>query len=465
MQVHPAGYEKVKGVGFMSDLSTVDVQNHLSEMKHVYDITRTLSPLEMYTYFRTLERAYMENCSLNNFASTVHRLHPQKYIADFEKDKLSFLWSLSGMLKCPMCSLSLPMDDAYQVHILNETVTCSVCLAPITYEYLAVAALEHRWNIDRRHIESTPGALMKFPAVLSTKQKKTWQEFCTELRTPLGRRFNAVDRKCVMKVIRRFKDNLSSISMDLVKGMYRQMDFVNKICCNFEYWNRPEVLTECVARYNMFMNLIASHKAMMVPTMDIDLAWHAHQTHHNEYLAYCTKINKRVIDHDDTIVTNVLNLAYARTFIKWSQRYHSPYSHHPPSLLEWQHHRWGLCLLIFPYGIYRAVVWNKHKKPKELPSDVRDTGEVAIIGTPVMDSSKRPRGEAAFEKSVYASLKAMDGPGVAHSTRGGSSGSVYFMMYGGGCSAFYGGHGGCGGGCVAGCGGGRCMVMDFVDLV
>lgn len=272
-----------------------------------------------------------------------------------------------------------------------------------------------------------------------TTGMKTWKDFCKNLRTTMGRSFTKDDRTIVMKFVRKFKDNLSSLSLDLIKGMYRQMDFVNKICCNFEYWNRPDVLTECVNRYNKFMNLIASSKAMMVPTMDIDLAWHTHQTKQTSYISYCLQVNRSIIDHDDTIVTRVLNLAYARTFIAWSQRYHEPYSHHRPKLLEWQQNQWMKSIIIFPYGIYRAIVWNRHSKPKPFPANSFETDEVAIVGTPVMDSSKRPKGEAAFDASLYAALKAIDPHVDGRASRSNGGGYYYydtFFFYGGGCSAY-----------------------------
>lgn len=158
MQVYPAGkYEIVKGIGHIADLTTNDIKKHLTEMKHVYDTTRTMSPLDMYSYFRTLESAYMNNPSTNNFAATVHQLHPEKYVSDFRVDgvqeTISFLWSLSGMLKCPSCFLSLPIETAYNVHILNSETVCSLCSTPITYELLTVSALEHRWNINKRYID------------------------------------------------------------------------------------------------------------------------------------------------------------------------------------------------------------------------------------------------------------------------------------------------------------------------
>ena len=50
---------------------------------------------------------------------------------------------------------------------------------------------------------------------------------------------------------------LNSFGIDLVSGMYRQLDFVNKICSNYDYWNSAEVVATAVTRYTKFMSLMA----------------------------------------------------------------------------------------------------------------------------------------------------------------------------------------------------------------
>ena len=74
------------------------------------------------------------------------------------------------------------------------------------------------------------------------------------------------------------KVNLSCVSLDLVKGMYRQLDFINKICTNFQYWNNETIINASIVRYFKFMDLIrtTATSKTLVPTMDIDLVWHTH---------------------------------------------------------------------------------------------------------------------------------------------------------------------------------------------
>ncbi|KAF0699002.1 Aste57867_10402 [Aphanomyces stellatus] len=56
--------------------------------------------------------------------------------------------------------------------------------------------------------------------------------------------------------------------------MLRQLDFVNKICANFTYWNTPVVIAAAIVRYHKFMKLMQAKKnntVGLVPTVDIDL--------------------------------------------------------------------------------------------------------------------------------------------------------------------------------------------------
>ena len=455
MRIHSSKYEVVRGVGSVSELTTDQIKTHLAEMKHVYDTTRKMHRLEMYMYFLSLERSYVAYPHINNFCSTVHRLHPVKYSHDIAQDgkQSSFRWPIALILTCPTCSTTLSDKVAYTIHILAEPAKCNWCSTDLTYERLTILALEGRWRTNKSYIDFG-GLSDHFPDSINTGAHN-WETFCFVLKHTIGKSFNRHFRIVIKKFIRKFKDNLSSFRLDLVKGMYRQMDFVNKICCNFEYWNRPEVLKECVTRYNKFMNLIARTGKMLVPTMDIDLAWHSHQTYHADYMAFCMYINwGEPINHDDTIVTSVLKSAYARTYIRWSQRYKEPYSHHKPTVWEWQRGSWKTSIGVFPYGIYRYIVWKNHSDPKtlSLAELAIDKSGVAFIGTPVMDSTKRPKRQTAYDESLYDSLEAMEfhtHPNVTTTNDGGCTNGL-----GGGCSAYYGRAGGCGGGCGSGCGGG-----------
>jgi len=80
------------------------------------------------------------------------------------------------------------------------------------------------------------------------------------------------------------------------------MRFVNKICCNYDYWCNEDVIDASINRYERFLNLAKVHsRKVLDPTMDIDLVWHTHQTNHEDYVRYCNNHLGRIFDHDDSI--------------------------------------------------------------------------------------------------------------------------------------------------------------------
>ena len=95
--------------------------------------------------------------------------------------------------------------------------------------------------------------------------------------------------------------------------MFIQLDFVNKICSNFDYWSNYSVLLASLDRYEKFMRLMGNKsRKLLVPTIDVDLVWHSHQTHPTQYNQYCLRISNKFIDHDDTVGAADLEKGYAR---------------------------------------------------------------------------------------------------------------------------------------------------------
>lgn len=74
------------------------------------------------------------------------------------------------------------------------------------------------------------------------------------------------------------------MSMLMNVGMYRQLDFIVRVCENYDYWKDEKVLEESIKRYHKFMVLMRNlPKKKLIPTLDIELTWRAHQTHPSTY--------------------------------------------------------------------------------------------------------------------------------------------------------------------------------------
>jgi hypothetical protein len=61
-------------------------------------------------------------------------------------------------------------------------------------------------------------------------------------------------------------------------------------------------LEVALKRYHKFLNLNSqSFRAVMAPTIDIDLVFHTHLLDHARYRADCVKYVGRVLDHHDAV--------------------------------------------------------------------------------------------------------------------------------------------------------------------
>ena len=237
---------------------------------------------------------------------------------------------------------------------------------------------------------------------------------------------------------------MSSLSVDLVQGMFRQLDFTNKLCSNYAYWTRPAVLDAAITRYDMFLRIVPSAKGkMLVPTLDIDLAWHAHQQADAAYRRYTKKVCGSVLNHDDDITGGDTAQGYTRAFMKWSQRYGEALSEMPP---DFSKYRYGQTLrYLDPLFYYK---WYRYSRPRAGVRDVptADEQEVStntynVVGTPVHDPRARPNNQVdglllfMFAAPVMYGASDMDDGGCGDGGFGG----------GGGC-----GVGGCGVGALSG---------------
>ncbi|KAG8910820.1 hypothetical protein FRC01_006112, partial [Tulasnella sp. 417] len=122
-------------------------------------------------------------------------------------------------------------------------------------------------------------------------------------------------------------------SLDLASAVIRQMNFVEKMAyLGFTEQGRWEedhdTLTRCVVRYHHFLDLMSSTPGnFVVPTLDIDLAWHTHQllcdSYRHPFALFRSRKVKEVIgiipDHDDKVGQGALSDAYDKTADAWKK--------------------------------------------------------------------------------------------------------------------------------------------------
>jgi hypothetical protein len=88
----------------------------------------------------------------------------------------------------------------------------------------------------------------------------------------------------------------------------------------------PLALGRVFTRYFKFMRLMEVGQSI-VPTLDIDLAWHTHQLSPKQYRTWCVKNFGRAIDHDDSIsLESNFGELFRETCIIWRKVYAEEYT-------------------------------------------------------------------------------------------------------------------------------------------
>ncbi|KAF9983031.1 hypothetical protein BGZ65_002260 [Modicella reniformis] len=217
------------------------------------------------------------------------------------------------------------------------------------------------------------------------------------------------------------------LSMDLVAGALRQRDFQKAMMVTGgQAWCQPQVLQRSLDRYKKFMLLaraenrhtaavggggVAGMATMaagggtlgagqpgrhaLVPTLDIDLAWHTHMLSPAHYRQFQLLHYGRVLNHDDTVqaTSSMTKQDFVRTAELWQDLYQERYSNQPRSGFVLTPGKICAGAMLPPYGVY--LVWknwkskrkakknkkgdkNKGKKVKQQGSEVETTTDLNV---------------------------------------------------------------------------------------
>lgn len=134
---------------------------------------------------------------------------------------------------------------------------------------------------------------------------------------------------CIRKMMSRYWENFSPFALDLCGAVMRQGVFIEKMC-NIDWLHSPsakDTMARLITKYHRFMTLMAQHpKEVLVPTLDVDLAWHTHQLSPSAYYHYTQKKCYKFIDHDDKIDEHKLGNAFEFTTKAYQRKYGEIYS-------------------------------------------------------------------------------------------------------------------------------------------
>ncbi|KAF0688011.1 Aste57867_20322 [Aphanomyces stellatus] len=205
----------------------------------------------------------------------------------------------------------------YAIHMDDATIRCNSCYNSNSYKLFQMQRLREDYSsiqvtrtMNGKSMQLTipiprlprNGSLDSFMAEINASFKQEAAKGSKQGVQRLKSKLDAV-------LARAINEPLGCFGLDLVHAMVRQLDFVNKICSNYDYWCQPHVIDESIRRYHQFIHLMHIQSAgTLVPTSDIDIVWH-HQTLPIEYAVFCNDIVGQLIDHDDTIPGGTLTTA------------------------------------------------------------------------------------------------------------------------------------------------------------
>jgi hypothetical protein len=93
---------------------------------------------------------------------------------------------------------------------------------------------------------------------------------------------------------------VSKISYNIEAAAARQKVFCYQV--SLPHYADVSFHEDSVRRYKMYLSLKKKHhKTFLVPCYDIDLIWHAHQVHPQDYISDCNSILGFVLKHDDSV--------------------------------------------------------------------------------------------------------------------------------------------------------------------
>ncbi|EJT98278.1 hypothetical protein DACRYDRAFT_24730 [Dacryopinax primogenitus] len=128
-------------------------------------------------------------------------------------------------------------------------------------------------------------------------------------------------------------------SVDLVGATLRQGTFIRALyslgwLTPARFAADPTPLLRAIARFHAWLDLLSLHPAaFLVPTLDIDLAWHTLMLSPGRYRRDVFGLVGRVVEHEDKVEEGVLGEGFDATGRLWKARFGVPYSYCgcPPS--------------------------------------------------------------------------------------------------------------------------------------
>uniref|UniRef100_A0A7S1QN65 Uncharacterized protein n=1 Tax=Alexandrium catenella TaxID=2925 RepID=A0A7S1QN65_ALECA len=118
----------------------------------------------------------------------------------------------------------------------------------------------------------------------------------------------------------------SGATTHLDSAVQRQAAFNRRILKLGPAMITPVWIQTAVGRYSQFLALAKDNPGViLVPTLDVDLVWHAHMLSPADYQEDCQQLLGRLLSHNDALAAGEIETSFKATKALWQQRFGSPY--------------------------------------------------------------------------------------------------------------------------------------------
>jgi Glycine-rich domain-containing protein-like len=154
-------------------------------------------------------------------------------------------------------------------------------------------------------------------------------------------------------------------SIDLVAASLRQREFTHRLMHECEGIDSHDELSNAISRYHKFLQLMKIKNSItgkhipLVPTLDIDLAWHTHQLFPQSYRSWCMENIGRAINHDDTFGHETITDGLRSTSLAWLEEFGEAYTTKNLRKAYFTVGRKVIGIMFPPYGLVMLRVGRK----------------------------------------------------------------------------------------------------------
>nr|CAG8599337.1 2597_t:CDS:2 [Entrophospora candida] len=287
----------------------------------------------------------------------------------------------SSSVMCNKCKVILTPNNLSAKRFLDDI---NDCISHTENKYTRIGEIDAEAASDDIDLLFSSAVMHKVPKLKelleSSKDSSlscNWENISQYLSESIAylkkeKQFKLLNNNTIVeKVIISYKDNIFPFAFSLLDAVNRQRKFTHKMVVNCCHWIcNYQIQNNAIKKYECFMKLIGKNPyKCIVPTLDIDLAWHTHMLNPKFYKKYTMEKTKRFINHDDSIEDQVIDKSFKETCKLWYKEFDELYTNTvKPSDYLFSKKQKILGVLAFPFGAYMLTETTKvtevYKKSK-----------------------------------------------------------------------------------------------------